>query len=113
MANPIKGITVTLYEKEPAGADALNTPVFTETPVQVENVLVCPISSQEVTDVLNLAGKRAAYELHIPKTDAHIWEDRHVEFFGQRFETVGFVQAYVAANVPGPWNRRIRAVRCG
>lgn len=113
MANRIRGIPVTLYEKEQVGTDALNAPVFHETPVIVENVLVSPLSSQEVTDALNLYGKRAEYELCIPKCDAHEWENRRVALFGRDFVTIGFAQEYIEANTPGDWNRRIRAARHG
>ncbi len=113
MANLIRGVPVTLYEKKPAGTDEMHAPVFHETPVVVENVLITPLSSQEVTDTLNLYGKRAEYTLYIPKGDAHHWEDSRVSFFGQDFYTVGFAQQYIESNVPGPWNKTIKAARYG
>ena len=36
----IKGESVVLYEKTLTGYDAANRPVYTETPVTVENVLI-------------------------------------------------------------------------
>lgn len=113
MANLIRGVPVTLYEKTQAGTDEMHAPVFNERPMIVENVLITPLSSQEVTDTLNLYGKRAEYTLCIPKGDAHCWEDSRVSFFGQDFYTVGFAQQYIESNVPGPWNKTIKAARYG
>lgn len=38
----IKGITVTLYEKEKINEDAFGKPIYKETPIKVKNVLVAP-----------------------------------------------------------------------
>lgn len=113
MQNMIRGIPVTLYEKTPAGTDALNAPVYEETPVVVQNMLVTPVSSEDAAEALRLYGKRAEYELCIPKGDTHSWEDSRVEFFGQSFLTIGFAQEYIEANLPLVWNRKVKAVRYG
>lgn len=109
----IRGIPVTLYEKMPAGTDALNASVFEETPVVVQNVLVMPVSSEDAAEALRLYGKRAEYELCIPKGDTHAWEDSRIDFFGQSFLTIGFAQEYIEANLPLAWNKKIQAVRYG
>ena len=67
----LRGITVTLYEKTQTGTDAFNRPVYTETAVSVDNVLVSPTSTSETLDTVNLTGKKAVYTLAIPKGDAH------------------------------------------
>lgn len=109
----IEGITVTLYDMVQIGTDAFLAPVFDETPVQVANVLVCPLAAADVADGLQLYGKRAEYELYLPKGDTHCWEDRKVSFFGQLWHTVGFVTEYIGPNVPLAWNRKIRVERYG
>ena len=38
----IKGITIKLYEKTQTGTDGFNRPIYKETPVDIENVLVEP-----------------------------------------------------------------------
>ena len=48
MAQLIKGITVTLYERTQTGQDAFGAAVYTETPTPVENVLVTPLESSAV-----------------------------------------------------------------
>ena len=79
----IKGVQVTLWDKTQSGVDEFNAPVYTEEPVQVDNVLIAPSSAQEILDTVNLYGKKAVYTLGIPKTDTHDWMDKHVSFFGQ------------------------------
>lgn len=113
MQSMIRGISVTLYEKNQTGTDALNAPIYEETPVVVQNVLVTPVSSEDAAEALRLYGKQALYELCIPKGDAHIWEDCRVDFFGQSFLTIGFAQEYIEANLPLAWNKKIKAVRYG
>lgn len=60
------GITVTLLSKQQTGTDAFNRPTYSEISIPVENVLVAPVSEQEVLDTLNLTGRRAEYQLAIP-----------------------------------------------
>lgn len=85
MAGRISGITIILYDKEQTGVDEFKRPIYTETAVEVENVLVGEPSSQDVIDTKNLTGKVLAYTLAIPKGDAHTWTNRTVEFWGERF----------------------------
>lgn len=107
----IKGITVTLYERTLSGTDAFNAPVWTETAATVDNVLVTPATMDDVVSSLQLYGKRMAYELCIPKGDAHHWEDSRVDFFGQSFRAYTPVEEYIEANVPLRWNRKVRVER--
>ena len=100
------GITVTLYERTQVGVDSFNAPIYETHPVTVENVLVAPASSQEQIDSLNLNGKRAVYNIGIPKGDAHVWEDCDVEFFGKTWHVINFVTAGIDDLVPTAWNAK-------
>lgn len=111
MASLIRGVTVTLYERTQTGEDAFGAPVYDETAAPVDNVLVCPAASEAVVGGLNLYGKRAEYELCIPKGDDHVWEDRRVDFFGRSFRTFGFVSEYIDDMVPLDWNGKIKVER--
>ena len=104
----IKGVPVTLYEKTLTGYDAGNHPVYTETPVTVENVLIGEPSTEDVTSEYNLSGKRVAYVLGIPKGDTHEWADRTVEFWGQKFRTVGVPTLGIDALIPLDWNKKVK-----
>ena len=80
----IKGITVTLYEKEKINEDPFGKLIYKETPTKVENVLVAPTNTQEVLDALNLTGKKAVYTIAIPKGDKHTWKDNRISAAGNR-----------------------------
>ena len=54
-----------------------------------------------------------AYELCIPKGDAHSWDDVTVEFFGQKWRTYGGVQQYIEELVPLDWNKKVKVERYG
>lgn len=107
----LKGITVTLYEKTQSGVDDFNRPVYTETPVSIDNVLVAPLSSQEIIDTLNLTGAKATYQLAIPKSDTNDWTDKKVAFFGETWHTVGIPLKGIDDLIPGEWNTKVTVER--
>ena len=85
---------MTLYERTQSGTDLFGGPVYTETPAQVDDVLVTPATMEDVVSSLQLYGRRMAYELCIPKGDAHAWEGCRVEFFGQSFRAYTPVEEF-------------------
>lgn len=113
MASLIQGITVLLYEPTQTGTDSFNHPVYTEQPVAVEDVLVCPVIADDLVSETQLHGKKAEYELCIPKGDSHDWQDKRVEFFGQMWRTFGFPLQWIEENVPLDWNMKIKVERYG
>ncbi len=59
----LRGITVKLIQREEAGRDEFNAPIYRELdPVFVDNVLIAPLSSQELLETVNLYGKKAVYQ---------------------------------------------------
>lgn len=109
----IKGIPVILYDRIQTGVDAFRAPIYEETPVTVENVLVCPVSAQDITTDFQIYGKRLEYELCIPKEDGHNWENRVVEFFGAKWRIFGFPMEWIGENVPLGWNKKVKVERYG
>lgn len=107
----IKGITVTLYERTQSGTDMFGGPTYTETPVEIADVLVTPAAMEDVVSSLQLYGRRMAYELCIPKGDAHAWEGCRVDFFGQSFRVYTPAEEYIEEMVPLRWNRKVRVER--
>lgn len=107
----IKGITVKLYEKKQIGTDDFNAPIYDETATDIENVLVCPSSSTDIVDQMNLHGKKAVYTLAIPKGDAHNWENVTVEFFEKKWKTFGFPIAGIDDLIPLGWNKKVMVER--
>ena len=104
----IKGITVTLYERTQTGTDPANRPTYTETPIEVENVLVAPLSDDEIIQTLNLTGRRARYQLGIPKGDTHEWENCRVSFFGETWRVIGHPTEGIEALLPLGWNKKVK-----
>jgi len=102
------GVPIILYDKEQTGVDAFNHPIYAERPVTVENVLIGEPSTEDVINDLQLYGKRLAYTLGIPKGDAHVWTDRTVEFFGQKFRTYGKPTQGIDHLIPLDWNKKVK-----
>ena len=104
----MQGINIILYDKQKTGEDAFGKPIYAETPVTVENVLVGEPTSDEVTDALNLYGKHVAYTLAIPKGDTNAWTGRTVEFFGEKFKVIGHPTQGIDHLIPIAWNKKVR-----
>lgn len=107
----LRGMTVKLYEKRKIGTDGFNQPIFEETPVDVDNVLVSPEETSNVSTGQDLHGKKEVYILGIPKKDTHEWRDRRVEFFGRVFNTVGVPKEGIEDLIPLEWNKTVRVER--
>ena len=104
----IRGQTVILYEKTENGEDDFNKTLYEETPVEVANVLISPMSETEVLDTFNLTGKKAVYQLAIPKGDTHDWENKKVEFWGRQWRTIGKPIEGQEELIPLLWNKKVR-----
>ena len=107
----IKGITVILIEKKEIGKDPFNQPIYEEIEVEVNNVLVSPSTTDDVTTSTDLVGKKAVYTLGIPKGDTHEWENTKVKFFGHTWKTFGFTIQGIEENIPLSWNKKVMVER--
>ena len=107
----IHGITVILHDMVQTGTDPFGAPMYREDPVPVQNVLVAPSSAQEILDTTELYGKKAVYTLGIPKNDTHVWEDRVVEFFGERWRVFGIPLKGIDDMIPLEWNMKVMVER--
>lgn len=105
------GITVILHAQTQTGVDAFNAPVYEPTDIPVENVLVGEPSGDEVTNDLNMYGKRLAYTLAIPKGDDNDWTDVTVSFFGETFRTYGAPTQGIDHLIPLAWNKKVKVER--
>lgn len=97
---------MTLYEKKEIEKDDFNHPVYEEIPVEVENVLVAPANATEILDTFNLIGKKAVYNIAIPKGDTHKWENNRVDFFGKKWRVISLPQRGIEENIPLEWNEK-------
>lgn len=109
----MKGTTVQLVVKTQSGTDAFGAPVYTEELVSVADVLVGSPTSDDVTNTLNLYGKKIEYVLGIPKGDTHNWIDAEVVIWGERFRTVGYPTTGEQENIPLRWGQNVRVERYG
>ena len=108
----MRGITVTLYDRTQTGTDALNKPIYTETAVTVDNVLVAPSSAVEVLDPTSLDGRRGDYVMAIPKGDTHEWiSGKKVSFFGKDWRIIQMPEEGIEWLIPLAWNKKVRVER--
>lgn len=102
----ITGITVTLVNLVENGTDPLGNPIYNEVETEVENVLVAPSSTDDVTTSVSLYGRQARYTMAIPKGDNHTWENQKVRFFGETWRVFGMALTGIEANIPLSWNTK-------
>jgi hypothetical protein len=108
----MRGTTVILYEQVATGVDALNHPIYTETAVSVQNVLIAPSGAMEVLEPTNLEGRKGDYILAIPKGDAHDWEaGKRVSFFGRDWRIIEMPEEGIEWLIPLGWNKKVRVER--
>lgn len=105
------GITITLWEKTETGTDPLGEPIYSEVPINVDDVLVAPASGTDIVEQLQLYGKHAVYTLGIPKGDTHDWKDKKVSFFGEDFRTFGPPMKGIDELIPLRWNTKVMVER--
>lgn len=109
----IHGITVTLYVRTAAvEVDDFNHTVHREYPEYIEDVIVSPVSSTEILETFNLTGRKAVYQLGIPKDDDHDWvAGLRVSFFGHDWRVIAITQEGIDDMVPLRWNRKVQVER--
>ena len=113
MASFLKGITITLFDNIQTGVDDFGAPIFEDSEILVNNVLVAPTLSDDIVNQMSLTGKKAVYTLAIPKGDTHDWEDREVLFFGKRWRTFGIPIEGIEDMIPLDWNKKVTVERYG
>ena len=103
------GITITLFNRTETGRDALNCPIYEETPVNVDNVLVAPVTSTEALETYSLTGRRAVYQLGIPKGDTHDWSaGQRVRFFDKDWRIIAIPTEGIERLIPLSWNKKVQ-----
>ncbi|MBP1046406.1 hypothetical protein I6N96_08920 [Enterococcus sp. BWM-S5] len=107
----IKGITIQLIGKVKVGVDPFGKPIYEDKPIDIDNVLISPTSSDDVVNQQNLTGKKAVYTLAIPKSDQNEWEDKEVLFFGNRWRTFGIPLEGIEELIPLDWNKKVMVER--
>ena len=88
----LKGITVILVDETEESEDPFGQPVTVKEEIAVDNVLVAPASTDDVTAEMSLTGKKIVYELAIPKGDSHTWANRRSSFLVRPGELWAFLR---------------------
>jgi len=109
----MKGMTIYLVQTTQTGTDPFGQPIETEELIPVEDCLVGTPSTDDITDTLNLYGKKVEYVVGIPKGDSHNWTDAVVEIWGERFRTIGYPMTGIQENIPLRWGQNIKVERYG
>ena len=107
----LKGVTIQLCIKDEVGKDEFGRPIYKESWIDIDNVLIGEPSTDDITNTLTLDGKKVAYTLAIPKGDLHDWEDTKVIFFGETFKTIGKPIQGIEELIPLHWNKKVKVER--
>ena len=107
----IHGIPITLIDKQVVSVDPFGSPVVKDVEITIDNVIVAPATTDDVTSQMSLTGKKISYTLGIPKGDAHDWENKEVRFFGKRWKTVGIPLEGIESMIPLEWNKKVMVER--
>lgn len=109
----LKGTTIQLIVETQTGTDPFGAPIYEEEAVDVEDVLVGQPSTDDVTNSIQLYGKKIEYILGIPKGDTHNWTDAVVIIFGEKYKTIGYPQMGILENIPLRWGQNVKVERYG
>ena len=107
----IHGIQITLIDKQVVSTDPFGSPVVKDVEILVDNVLVSPATTEDVTSQMSLTGKKISYTIGIPKGDTNDWEEKEVRFFGKKWKTVGIPLEGIEAMIPLEWNKKVMVER--
>lgn len=72
------------------GVDGFNAPIYATQELQIDNVLICPVSRDDIVSTLDLYGKKAVYKICIPKGDTNIWKNQKVAFLVHKWDVFTF-----------------------
>ena len=114
----MRGTTFTLYKQTLTGYDAFGAPIYTETPIDVADVLVGEPSTDDITTSTSVYGKQIVCMLGIPKGDTNDWQDKKVSWTDASgtthvLKTFGFPIMGIEENVPTRWHKKVRCEAYG
>lgn len=109
----MKGTTIYIVTETVTDTDPFGKDIVTEELEPVDDCLVGTPSTDDITDTLNLYGKKVEYVVGIPKGDTHTWADAIVEIWGERFRVIGYPMTGIQDNIPLRWGQNIKVERYG
>lgn len=105
--------TVQLAKKTTTGTDPFGMPIETEELIDVPGCLVGQPTTDDISQTLEMYGKKIAYVVGVPKGDTNNWVDTEVVIFGERFRTIGYPMTGIEANIPLKWGKNVKVERNG
>ena len=107
----IHGMQITLIDKQAVSTDPFGSPVVKDVEITIDNVIVAPATTEDVTSQMSVTGKKISYTIGIPKGDNNDWENKEVRFFGKRWKTVGIPLEGIEELIPLEWNKKVMVER--
>lgn len=110
----MKGVSVILKKKIQTGLDAFGQPIYSETDVEVKDVLIGQPDTDDIQNAITKYGKRITYTLGIPKGDTNDWEKAKVVLpspWNETFNVVGDAIMGIEENIPLRWNKKVHLER--
>ena len=110
----MKGVSVTLKKKTQTGTDVFGKPVYTETDIVVNDVLIGEPSTEDIQNAITVYGKQIAYTLAIPKGDTNNWYKATVVLpapWSETFNVIGDAIMGIEENIPLRWNKKVHLER--
>lgn len=107
----MKTITVQLVVKTEEGTDPFGTPIETEEIIDVPGCLVGQPTSEQITQTLEMYGKKISYVVGVPKGDTNKWFDTELIIWGDRYRTIGFPETGIQENIPLKWGQNVKVER--
>ncbi|MDY5151341.1 hypothetical protein R6G85_02415 [Actinotignum urinale] len=107
----MQGEQVEIITYAQVGEDDFKTPIYVEKSIVVENVLVAPAYTGDLTGGQRIEGDKTRLELHFPKTFTTNLRGATAKIRGSLYKIIGDPQPYIPANTPTCWGRKAEAVR--
>lgn len=104
------GMAITFIKQVANGVDALNDPTYTTQNIEIDDVLIAPITEpSNAREAQALEQSRDQVRVHIPKTsDADISDSTFV-YDGKTFKVDSDSVRFMPENTPTRWHRYFRA----
>jgi hypothetical protein len=100
----LKGEIVVVIRPKQTGVDGFNDAVFDTTSESIEDVLVVPAATTDISDAARPQGHVSHFTLHFPKAYNLSLASCNVVVRGKHYKVIGNPAWYTPENTPGKWN---------
>lgn len=104
------GMAITFIKQVANGVDALNDPTYTTQNIEVDDVLIAPITEPaNAREAQALEQSRDQVRVHLPKTNTQDISNSSFVYEGKTFKVDSASVQFMDANTPTRWNTYFRA----